>query len=402
MTGSVMRSRMFITFVALCLVSLFADMTYEGCRSVLGAYLEILGATALIAGSVSIGEFIGYVMRAVGGFIAGSFKSSKVFWGLIFVGYFINLVAVPLLAIAGNWQLALVLAIAERVGKGLRTPARDVVLAEVTEGIGRGKGFGIHELMDQVGAVSGPLLVALSLRLTQGNYPFTFAILAFPALSSLVALSLAYRSYPTIKAVEEFRGGPGSGLGRAFWLFTVAIALLSMGYMHWGLTAYVMKSARLVPDYLVATMYLIAMLADAVVAYPIGYLYDRVGPKTVVITPLLAAITTPILLLTNDVTYLIAASLLWGIVMGVYETVIRVVIADSVTPENRAYAYGIYGIVFGTAWALGNIIMGFLYTLSVMYVITYVALVESLALTTMALFVLRFRAYPPLTYSRAH
>ena len=384
------KSKVFVTFIALCIVSLLADMTYEGCRSVLGAYFEVLGATALIAGLISIGEFISYVMRGVGGFIAGALRSSKVYWGLIFSGYAVNLIAVPLLALAGNWPLALALVIAERIGKGLRTPARDVVLAEVTEGMGRGKGFGLHELMDQVGAVSGPLVVMVSLKLTGNNYPFTYAILAFPALAALLMLVVAYRSYPSVRAVEsaQRRGG---GLGALFWLFTASVALLSMGYIHWGLVAYYLKSSSVVPDYMVAMMYVAAMLADAAVAYPAGYLYDRIGPKTVVVTPLLAMAVVPTLLLASDPAHIIAASVLWGIVMGIYETNMRVVIADVAAPDSRAYAYGLYGLVFGGAWTVGNVIMGALYELSVTYVVTYAVLIEALALATMAAFVARFR-----------
>jgi len=384
------RSKTFITFVALCAVSLLADMTYEGCRSVLGAYFEILGATALIAGLISIGEFISYIMRGVGGFIAGALRSSKVYWSLIFSGYAINLIAVPLLAIAGNWPLALALVIAERIGKGLRTPARDVVLAEVTENMGRGKGFGLHELMDQVGAVSGPLIVMASLKQTEGNYPLTYAILAFPALAALLALAVAYQSYPRVRAVEAARR-EGSGLGALFWLFTASVALLSMGYIHWGLAAYYLKSASLVPDYLVAVMYAVAMLADAAVAYPAGYLYDLIGPKTVLVTPVLAMAVAPALLLASSVSHIVIASVLWGIVMGIYETNMRVVIADVAAPENRAYAYGLYGLTFGGAWTAGNAIMGVLYESSVAYVITYVVVIEVLALATMLIFVAKFR-----------
>jgi len=387
------RSKIFITFIALCVVSLLADMTYEGCRSILGAYFEVLGATALIAGLISVGEFISYVMRGVGGFIAGALRSSKVYWGLIFSGYAINLIAVPLLALAGNWPLALALVIAERIGKGLRTPARDVVLAEVTEGMGRGKGFGLHELMDQVGAVSGPLVVMVSLKLTGNNYSYTYAILAFPALAALLMLAVAYRNYPSVRAVETSRHG--GSLGKLFWLFTVSVALLSMGYIHWGLVAYYLKSSSIIPDYMVATMYVVAMLADAAVAYPAGYLYDRIGPKTVVVTPLLAMAVVPTLLLASDVSHIIVASILWGIVMGIYETNMRVIIADVATPESRAYAYGLYGLIFGGAWTAGNVIMGALYELSATYVITYTLIAETLALAATAAFVVKFRNRRP-------
>ncbi|RLG85880.1 MAG: MFS transporter [Thermoprotei archaeon] len=384
------KRREFIAFIALSLVSLFADMTYEGARSVLGAYLRVLEATALVAGVVSVGDLLGYLMRGVGGFLAGFKKSSRVYWALVFGGYAINLFAVPLLAFAGRWEVALGLVLLERVGKGLRTPARDVILSEVTESIGRGKGFGLHELMDQVGAVSGPLIVMWALYSSGGSYHLAFIVLFVPATIALLLLAIAYSSYPTVRAVREAeRSTQGAGLPRSFWLFTIGTALLSAGYAHWALAAYSMEATGAARGPVIALLYTIAMLVDAAVALPAGVLYDRFGPATITVTPVLAAATTP-MILSGDTGMVMAAAALWGVVMGIYETNMRVVVADLTTPATRAYAYGVYGVVFGVSWTLGNVVLARLLEVAPGAIAPYVVGAE---LAALAVFVAMLRSW---------
>jgi hypothetical protein len=144
--------------VLIGIVSLFSDLTYEGARSVTGPFLAILGASATAVGFVAgLGELIGYALRLVSGYFAD--KTQK-YWTTVFLGYGLNLLAVPLLALAGHWEIAAILMVAERMGKAIRTPARDVMLSCASDSIGRGWGFGLHEALDQIGAICGPLVVS--------------------------------------------------------------------------------------------------------------------------------------------------------------------------------------------------------------------------------------------------
>ena len=154
--------------VCLGIVSLFADMTYEGAHSIIGPYLKDLGATALqVALIAGLGEMLGASLR----FFSGRFADrSRAYWTITFSGYAMNVIAVPALAFASNWQLAAILIIAERTGKALRGPARDVLLSGATENIGHGWGFGLHSIMDQTGAVIGPYAAGdIWLRLRPGR-----------------------------------------------------------------------------------------------------------------------------------------------------------------------------------------------------------------------------------------
>ena len=121
------------------MVSLLADITYEGARSITGPYLAILGANAAVVGFVAgFGELVGYGLRLVSGYLAD--RTGK-YWTITIVGYAINLLAVPLLALADQWWLAALLIIIERMGKGMRVPSRDAMLSHAGHRMGMGWAF---------------------------------------------------------------------------------------------------------------------------------------------------------------------------------------------------------------------------------------------------------------------
>ena len=173
-------------------MSLFADMTYEGARSVMGPYLAILGASATAVGIIGgLGEFVGYGIRIIFGSLA---DRTRRYWTITILGYILNLLAVPSLALTSHWQIAAILIIAERFGKAVRTPAQDIMLSYAAKEVGRGWGFGIHETMDQTGAVVGPIIISVVLYI-RGNYSQGFAILLVPAILALCVLALSRRLY---------------------------------------------------------------------------------------------------------------------------------------------------------------------------------------------------------------
>ncbi|MCS7135528.1 MAG: MFS transporter [Nitrososphaerota archaeon] len=348
-------------FILLSLVSLFADMTYEGARSVLGSYAGALGATALSASLAGIGEFLGYVARLFTGLLAGYWRSSRMYWSLLFLGYVLNLVVCPLLALSGYWQVAILLIFLERVGKGLRTPVRDVILAEVAEKVGKGKAFGLHEALDQAGAVLGPSMVSITLYLTGNSYPVAFSLLAIPAAASIVFLFNAYTRYPNVRSAEDVTPvlKSGSTLSRIFWLYVISMSIMAIGFIHWVNISYYLR-AEGVPDYLIAAMYLVAMLVDGLFALPMGLIYDKVGLTSLVLAPIFSA-SAVLTLLTGDLTSAVISSVFWGAAMGTYEGVARAAIADIVPLSGRAYGYGIFGTLFGVAWMAGSMVYGHLY-----------------------------------------
>jgi MFS family permease len=354
--------------ILLGVVSLFADMTYEGARSITGPYLALLGASGTVVGIVAgFGELIGYALRLVSGYVSD--KTGK-YWTVTLLGYFINLLAVPLLALAGRWEIAALLMVAERMGKAIRNPSRDAMLSHATQQIGRGWGFGLHEAMDQIGAILGPLIVALVLYV-KGGYRLSFAILLIPALLALCVLVVARVLYPRPRDLEagvvelETKGFP-----RVFWLYLVAVSLIAAGYVDFPLIAYHFQKVSAVPKLWVPIFYAVAMGVDALAALFFGRLFDRVGLSILIVVSLLSSLFAPLVFLGGFYLALVGMAL-WGVGMGAQESIMRAAIAGMVPVDRRSTAYGIFNAGFGLFWFLGSALMGVLYDVLIPMLIAF-------------------------------
>src|SRR5436305_7902402 len=227
------RARALRFIVCLGVVSLFADMTYEGARSIIGPFLKDLGASAAQVGLIAgFGEMLAASLRFFTGRLV---DRTRAYWTATILGYFVNLIAVPAMAFAGNWKVAALLVILERTGKSIRGPARDVLLSEATGKVGHGWGFGIHTAMDQTGAVLGPLLMVAAVARTEHFAP-AFLRLAVPAAAALIALVVARAVYPGRDAVTPPNVAEPP-LPRIFWLYVTAAGLLACGYIDFALLA---------------------------------------------------------------------------------------------------------------------------------------------------------------------
>jgi len=347
--------------VLLGVVSLFADFTYEGARSITGPFMAILGASATVVGIVAgFGELSGYALRLVSGYLAD--RTGR-YWTIVFVGYAINLLAVPLLALVGHWEIAAVLMVTERMGKAVRTPARDVMLSYASEPIGRGWSFGLHEALDQIGAVIGPLVVAAVFHF-RGSYREGFGILLFPALIALSLLFAAKLSYPNPRDLEPASIKlEGKGYPRKFWLYVVAVGFIAAGYADFALVAYHFKKAAVAPDYWIPIFYAVAMGVDAIAALVLGRVFDRIGFSVLIFAVLLSAFFAPLVFMGGFYAAL-AGMALWGIGMGAQESVMRAAIADMVPVHRLGLAYGVLNTFYGFFWFGGSILMGVLYDFS--------------------------------------
>lgn len=351
--------------VLLGIVSLFGDMTYEGARSITGPYLGVLGASATIVGVVAgLGELIGYSARVFSGWLG---DRTQRYWTVTIIGYALNLFTVPLLALTSNWELAAVLIIAERMGRAIRSPVRDAMLSHAASHTGLGWGFGLHEAMDQTGAILGPLLVSVVLALQHG-YTTAFAILLVPAIISMAVVLTARFLFPRPR---DFDLSPPAlhdgGFKRSYWLYMIAVALIGAGYADFALIGYHFGHAAIVPAPLIPILYAVAMASDAGAALVFGHLFDRRGIVVVIAGALLAAMASPLVFLGGEQAAFLGM-LLWGVGMGTQESAMRAVIAGMTAPDRRATAFGIFNAVFGVAWFCGSVLLGILYDQSVMAV----------------------------------
>lgn len=299
--------------VLMGVVSLFADMTYEGARSITGPYLAILGASGTTVGIVAgFGELIGYGLRLVSGYISD--RTGR-YWTLTILGYAVNLLAVPLLALAGRWEVAAFLIVIERMGKAIRTPARDAMLSHATEKIGRGWGFGLHEAMDQVGAVLGPVIVATFLYFN-GGYEAGFAFLLIPALMALAVLLVSSFLYPHSRDFEAKTPKlEAAGIQRVFWLYLAGVGFIAAGYADFPLIAYHFEKMDVASENWIPVFYAVAMGVDAISALIFGRLFDRIGVSVLVISSLISMLFAPLVFL-GGFNYALLGMVLWGIGWG--------------------------------------------------------------------------------------
>ncbi len=364
--GPGLRRQAMAAVVTFGVVSLLADIVYEGARSVLGPYLATLGASAAVVGLVSgAGEFVGYALRWVTGVVA---DRTRGYWAMTFVGYGLTVIAVPLLGWVGRVDLALALVVAERLGKAVRSPARDALLSEVAAPLGRGWGFGIHEALDQTGAVVGPLLLAGVLALRQGDYRLGFTVLAVPGALALLSLGLARRVAGD--QTSDIAGANSSSVAenedradlraRTYFGF---VFLSALGFAPFPLIAFHVTDRSLVGDPVVPLMFALAMAVDAGSALLSGRAYDRRGLRVLLLLPGLSALTA--LAFSSTVWLVWSAVAVWGAVMGIQESTLRAAVADLSASGRRATAYGVFNTAYGMALLGGGVVLGFLYDRSV-------------------------------------
>jgi len=365
--------------ILLGIVSLFGDVTYEGARSVTGPYLATLGASASVVGLVAgIGEFVGYALRLASGYLV---DRTKAYWLLTFIGYGL-LLSIPLLAFAGYWQLAAVLIILERMGKAIRSPARDTMLSYATKEVGRGWGFAVHEALDQIGAVIGPIVFSL-VFLFHGGYREGFILLWIPALLTLVVLAIARKKVPSPQKLEApgetSRQNIKDKLPRVFWFYTIFTLFSVAGFANFQLISYHLHVQAIVPDAQIPIIYAIAMGVDALAALLVGKTYDRIGLISLLAVPLLT-LPIPFLAFSHSYSLVLIGMALWGVVMGIQETIMRAAIADLTPVERRGFAYGIFNTAYGAGWFVGGALMGLLYELSINYLILFVVVMELISI----------------------
>jgi MFS family permease len=365
---SQMKNRAFKFVILIGVVSFFADFVYEGARSVNGPYLAVLGASATLVGIIAgLGELLGYGVRLVSGPFS---ERTRQFWPITIFGYVIQMAAVPLLAWAPNWQVAGLLIVLERVGKAIRNPPRDVMLSHASKDIGLGFGFGLHEAMDQAGALIGPLVLAFILA-RHGTYRQAFAVLLVPAILTICFLVLARILYPTPEDLElKPRTERDAAFPRVFWIYMIGAALVSAGFADFSLVAFHFQKASVVPNLWIPIFYSVAMAASGLGSLVFGRLFDRIGIGILIPLTLISAVSPPLLFLCGFWLALIGVAL-WGLGMGVHESIIPAAVATMVPQQRRPSAYGIFTGVYGISWFIGSVVIGRLYDLSVSALLTF-------------------------------
>jgi MFS family permease len=356
-------------------VSLTADMVYEGARSVTGPLLAALGASAVLVGLVTgAGEAVALLLRLVSGSWAD--RSGR-YWTLTFVGYALTAVCVPALAVApflgaGGLAVACVLILAERTGKAIRSPSKSTLLAQVASSVGLGRGIAVHKVLDQIGAVAGPLAVAAAAAVTGALWP-ALALLIVPGALALVVLAAVRLAMVGSFSVDDGmtskqKSPEASGVGdigrgrlpREFWLFAGAAGAASAGLVTFGVISYHLTVDQVLPLAAVPLVYAAAMGAEALAALGTGLLYERIKGRVLLALPFLIA-AVPVIAFANSAAVAVAGVLIWGAAVGIQDSTVKALVADLVPVRRRATAYGVFAAVQGAAAVAGGAMAGALY-----------------------------------------
>jgi predicted MFS family arabinose efflux permease len=374
-----MRNRSALQFVIIIgIANFFADFTYEGARGIIGPFLGSLGASAAAVGFIAgLGELMGYGLRSVSGYFA---DRSHRHWVFAFLGYTINMLAVPGLAFAGQWPFAATLVVAERAGRGIRKPTVEGMLSYAGRSIGAGWVFGLNEALDQTGATLGPLLMALVLYLN-GGFRTGFAVLLIPALICLSILVAARLLHPRPHELEEGSGQSFAtpNLARTYWIYLAAGALLAAGFADFALIGFHFQKANVVPGNLIPVFYAVAMASSALASIPLGRLFDRFGPKVALFAFFISAAAAPFLFLGASTSALIGV-VLFGIGMSAQGSLFQAMLTGVIPPQRRSTAFGLFDTGYGIAWFLGSAVMGLLYDKSILAVVLFSVILQVAAI----------------------
>jgi Major Facilitator Superfamily len=360
------------------IVNLFADFTYEGARSVNGAFLSYLGASSAAVGLIAgLGELLGYALRSLAGFFAD--KTHK-YWAFAFVGYAINMLAVPALALAGSWPIAAALMVAERTGRAIRKPAVETMLSFAGKEIGSGWVFGLNEFMDQFGATLGPLIVAWVL-FTKNSYQYGYGILLVPALLCLSILIGARLAFPRPQELDkkEAVGLKTKGLSKIYWLYLLGGVLIGAGFTDFALIAFHFHKTNNVPLQWIPILYATAMAVAGITSLVFGRLLDTIGHKVMPVAFFLGAFFAP-LVFWGKFPLILIGMILWGIGLGAQDSILKAMLANVVSLEKRSTAFGVFDTGFGIAMFFGTATMGILYARSLAALIIFSVLLQLAAL----------------------
>ena len=389
-------SQAMIFIILFGIVSLFSDMTHEGASSIRGAYMSLLGASAGAIGFVSgLGELIGYSMRYVFGKLT---DKTKRYWLMTIAGYVLDVLAVPALALVGEhgWIAACGLLIIQRMGKAIKKPAKDTIMSFAASQEGLGKSFGIQEVLDQIGAFLGPvLLYIVMLFKTEGStfeiYSRCFAVLAVPGAITILLLLITKYKFPNPENFEpeEKRFTPFK-VKKEFIFYIAGISLFAFGFIDYSIiimhvsktytniSAQLTETSSLVNSGTLPLLYAGAMLVDAVAALVFGLMYDKKGVKALAWSTVISAPFAILVFGTKSTSALLLGIALWGVGMGAQESILKAAVTKMVPKSSRATGYGVFECSFGVFWFLGSWLLGVLYDISIPAMIA-VSVVSQLA-----------------------
>ncbi len=378
-SGDTLARAAFAFVLTMGVVNLFADMTYEGGASINGPFLRSLGASATAVSILAgLGEFLGYSLRSISGYVA---DRTGWYWRITFVGYAVNLLAVPAMSMTGRFRSAAALIVLERVGRALRKPTVEAMLSYSADTLGRGWVFGLNTALDETGATIGPLLMALALSRSV-PYRAAYAWLVVPAVCALAAVAAARFRFPgpaAQAARERLTASATDGFTPRFWLSMAGAAAFGAGLMSFEFISFHMAATGLFADAWIPIGVALATVASIVASLALGRLYDRAGLPVALWAMAVGALFSPFVFLGGFAAVLVGL-VLWGVGYAVQDTLLKAIVAGMLPRGRRNFAFGIFFTGYGAGWLIGAVMTGLLYPRSHAGVVVFAVASQLLAI----------------------
>jgi MFS family permease len=384
--------------LALGLVSFFTDFSTEMVLGILPLFIvNNLGASRAILGAIEgSAELVSYGFRMVSGSLSDKMGKRKIF---ILAGYGLSTFSKPFFALSTGWLDAFIVRTTDRIGKGLRTAPRDALIADsVSESIS-GKAFGIHRTIDQMGAILGPIAAFSLLQIMdiRGVFivsliPGAIAVLILILFVKEIAIKRGAHSKTAATVFSNF--GTVMSDNKPFVFLLIISGIFSLGAFNFSFV--LLKASELgIDNDLIPIVYAVINVSHTAIGIPSGILADKIGKEKVLIigysifavsTVLMAAISSA-----ENSIYAFVLAAIFGLYIGILETVQRAVVPRYVSSEFRGTAFGVYNVVLGTSFFVSNVVFGFLwdnYNLNV--AVVYSIGLTSAAIIGMFVFIKRF------------
>ena len=358
-----------VNVVFLGLVSFFTDVSTEMVYPLIPLYLmATLGATPALIGVIEgVAESVASLLKVFSGYISDRFQKKK---GLAFWGYAAGIVYKVALLVAGSWAGILTARVIDRIGKGIRTAPRDVLVSESVETTTMGKAFGLHKALDMSGAGLGILITYLVMaRMSDDfNVKALFAMSIIPGIAGL-CMFIFVRQKPVTPAVADHQAPARPG----FWknirridgrlrLYLVVVFLFTLGNSSNAFILIKAKSAGF-DDISVILLYLLFNLVASVLAMPMGQLSDKVGRKRLLVPGYLAFSLCYLgFALAGDRTTMVVAFIMYGVYTAMITGVERAFVAEVAPPDLKGTMLGLQSTLAGIALLPASVIAGLLWS----------------------------------------
>ncbi|MGD0551700.1 MAG: MFS transporter [Sedimentisphaerales bacterium] len=356
----------FRNVIILSIVSFLNDLSSEMIMPILPMFLESLGATGQIVGLVGgIRDSISGILKVLCGYWSDKTGKRKIF---VYAGYGISSVFKLLLGLSKTAGGAVVFSSMERVGKGLRTAARDAIIAESVDAAQRGKSFGIHRGMDSAGAVLGAGVAFIFLQFTGLGFSAIIIISAIIGLASLVPLRFV--SEPEAPRQNAKLKLSLSILPRPLKLFILVAAIFALG--NFSYMFFVLRAQHLFEGNWRTTapilLYVLFNIFYSALSIPLGTFSDRIGRQKILIFGFgTFAVVSFGFAFCNSLVFYIILFALYGVVFAAVDGTERALVSDLAGPDYKATALGTYSTITGLAALPAGIVAGFLWDKSPVY-----------------------------------